>query len=481
MSNPIIGAVSLTDRTGVFLGSVNINNLDASANQLLYTPDGAGISGLTIDAGLQKDGTTLKTIGNPEIQLVAHSLYVNDNIQSPSSVISEANEGDVIYLSAGSYGETLDIPSKYDIGVQAPQVGNTICQVLGGLTITGTSELVRITNLQIQGSTSTIAGVGRTVLNRCVFNGSNENPQTITIGDGSTKYFTFENCEFDNYTTIVVSDTFASVIYFINCNFEGATITLNNSSALQVIMNNCAGLVSYPSNATLIGLNVLTSGQSQVNTYDLKTTLINGASYITIADQAEGNIPFCSATTNQLGSDTRFSYDADTNTLNLTNPFHINIDGAQPPSNMALCSNGAGGGMKYVPILDQAFRYVADFSGQQTTSASAGSVTLFDTGADVYNYVPPYKTYIDCIFNFHITGGNDVMTISLYDNVNSVVAQTFTFQVGAGVNTIPVKFNYTFPFDYKVNFKINASIVTQIIEYTPDDYYSVLIQQLVVP
>ena len=137
--------------------------------------------------------------------------------------------------------------------------------------------------------------------------------------------------------------------------------------------------------------------------------------------------------------------------------------------------------MKYVPILDQAFRYVADFSGQQTTSASAGSVTLFDTGADVYNYVPPYKTYIDCIFNFHITGGNDVMTISLYDNVNSVVAQTFTFQVGAGVNTIPVKFNYTFPPDYKVNFKINASIVTQIIEYTPDDYYSVLIQQLVVP
>jgi hypothetical protein len=29
----------------------------------------------------------------------------------------------------------------------------------------------------------------------------------------------------------------------------------------------------------LIGLNVLSSGLSQVNTYDLKTTLINGSAY----------------------------------------------------------------------------------------------------------------------------------------------------------------------------------------------------------
>jgi hypothetical protein len=43
----IIGSVSLTNGTGVFLGEVNISNLNATSNEVLYTPDGASITGNT--------------------------------------------------------------------------------------------------------------------------------------------------------------------------------------------------------------------------------------------------------------------------------------------------------------------------------------------------------------------------------------------------------------------------------------------------
>jgi hypothetical protein len=41
----IIGAVSLTDKTGIFLGSVNLSNLNSDANSVLYSVNGSDIKG----------------------------------------------------------------------------------------------------------------------------------------------------------------------------------------------------------------------------------------------------------------------------------------------------------------------------------------------------------------------------------------------------------------------------------------------------
>lgn len=58
MSNPIIGAVSLKNNNGVYLGGVNINNLNADSNSVLYTPDGRSIKGdptiLKFEEGIKK-------------------------------------------------------------------------------------------------------------------------------------------------------------------------------------------------------------------------------------------------------------------------------------------------------------------------------------------------------------------------------------------------------------------------------------------
>ena len=262
-----IGNYGLSDKTdGLYLGVVNLS-IDVSNNAVLYSPNGYDIAGLNLGDGLNISGTDLKTVGNPHIQLTSNSLYANDNTVSIQSQIDIISQADVLYISAGSYGENLVINNKYNCALAGPVVGNVIVEV-ENLTLSGTSEMIRIGNLQIQGPLTTIGGVGRYIFSNIVFEGFAIQPNIINIGYGISKYVTFLNCEFDQYCTINVLATFGNVCYFINCNFAGATINLLNALPQQVIFNNCAGFVSYPSVAkcTFIGLNVLTTGVSNIAT-----------------------------------------------------------------------------------------------------------------------------------------------------------------------------------------------------------------------
>jgi hypothetical protein len=336
----MIGSVSLTNKQGVFLGSVNLDNLNIAPDQVAYSTDGINLSGASLGAGLENPtGSLLKTVGNPAIQLTSNSQYVNDGNKSIATGISLCDQGDVVYVSAGSYGESqISITDKVNIGILAPPVGtvaNTITEVLNGFSITGTSDLIRIANFQIKGAASQFSGVGRTKLSNCIFTGTSLQTNAVTFGTNSTKFITVIDCEFDQYCTVTVASTFTSAIYFINCNFGGATITLNNASPLQVIFNNCSGFSAFPTTAkaTFVGLNVLTTGVSQVNTYDLKTTQINGAAPLSVSSQANTLIPFCTATSQSLSCDADFNFTSSTNTLAVPNLQVTNINGSTyPPS-----------------------------------------------------------------------------------------------------------------------------------------------------
>jgi hypothetical protein len=273
----LTGSISLTNpRDGVYLGSVNVNNYNLESNQIAYSTDGINLSGLDLGDSIIKNGDDL------EACIFKNSYYVNENISSIKSKIDFCDQADVVYISSGSFGEPqILINNKVNIALTGPQTGiysSTICEVLNGFNVGGTSDLIRFSNLQIKGS-STFAGIGRYKFSGCVFSGSSGNINNIIFGQGCSKFITVNNCEFDEYCNLTIPNTFLSAIYFINCGFNGATINLNNALAAQVIFNNCSGFASYPSTskATFIGLNVLASGQSQVNTYDLKTTLINGS------------------------------------------------------------------------------------------------------------------------------------------------------------------------------------------------------------
>ena len=497
----LVGAVSLTNKEGLFLGSVNLDNLNLEPNQIVYSSDGINMSGLNVGDGLQKVLDELQTVGNPDIQLTSNSVYVNDNVGTTpiQTAIDLSTQSDVIYISAGSYGEPqVNINNKYNIALQAPDVGNTICELINGIIINGTSELIRLSNLQIKpNSTSTqINGVGRFYFKNVVFSGSVSQTHAIVIGNSVTKYMTFMNCEFDQYCNISISNLLAAPIYFINCNFGGATINFANASPLLVIMSNCSGLVSYPASnkATLVGLNVLTTGASQVSTTNVNLSTINGSAYppassgVVVNNQTEGSIPFCTATSNTLdcGQDllwfptqkllsTNFGL-CDCNELTHLQYITIqNGDQSKNNTNRVLTSDGING-MKWdenggaYSVLTEHFKY-----GQQTLQ-SGSSIPLYAiTG--LYNKLPSFNCIYSCVFNFATSSNNCILTLTLDDTVNTPQVYTQSLS-NNGHHSIPVNFIMPATGGYDFNFTITGAVDNGTISTDTNDFYNVRIDQV---
>jgi hypothetical protein len=321
-----------------------------------------------IGAGLNVVDDTLYTVGNPAIQITSNSLFANDNQVSIQSQVNLATQADVIYISSGSYTENLTIDAKTNISLNAPE--GSITEIIGDFSITGDSELIRLNNLQLQGLITNYSGIGRYIINRVNHQGESGLINVITIKD-ATAYMTFQNCEFDQYCTLRVSSSFYSIAYFINCNFGGCPITLQNASQMQVIFNNCAGFVSFPSTTkcSFFGMNVLTTGESR----NTATTIDN--LYFRIANNST------SESTNEI----------------------ITTDGIS--------------GLKLTPLKGyNVSSLIYQEAKQQSLNPPTGTsnpITLYTS--TVYAITSNLRQLLNCIFNFSISGGAAVLTFTLYD------------------------------------------------------------------
>jgi len=440
-----LGQVGLTDKVdGLYLGKVNLS-IDVSNNALLYAPNGYDISGLNISSGLDISGTNLITVGNSSIQLTSNSLYVNENISSIQSAVNNASQADTIFISSGSYGESLAITNKYNIALINPSCNNsTICEILNGLTIDGTSELIRLSNLSIKGESVIIGGVGRHRLNNIVFTGTNLTPLTITIGQSSTLFMTFLDCEFDENCNIVIDATFLNVIYFINCNFALANITCSQPLSQQVIFNNCSGLDNLTGNTyTKVG--------------------------ITIA----GTDINCNVTNEFIGSN---------GSLNFGSQSKIYLDGDDGGVGNIITTNGesgltwapAGGFNSYWNVLYE--------NANQTSKAGNDEIplSLFEKLGQ-FNIIPNLRMLFKCLFNFSISNSSPNITFILYkiDGETEIPLQTFVQSFSRnGHHTYPINFDWVMTDDYSLSFKITAEVSAGTISTDATDYYSVIVDQL---
>ena len=319
-------------------------------------------------------------------------------------------------------------------------MGSSICEVLNGLEITGTTETLRISNIQFEGSAtaSVIAGVGRYFFSRCQFIGSAIQPHTINIGAGSSQYMTFENCEFNQYTTINVSAFFGNVIYWINCNFGSATINLNQSLSTQVIFNNCAGLVSFPTNATLFGICVLTTGESRNTATTTESTVVK-VSYLDISTG---------------------------NTISSVNEMLV-TDGAN-----GLRTAPAGGSFSFYNVMYQ--------NAQQIVNTAASSITLFSVSNQA-NIIPSLNTIIQFIANFLLSANNTVLTFTLYNDdippPNDI--QTITQTVsGNNHHNMAINFDFVMPAVYTLSFSITVSASSGNVSTDASDFFSIIMNEI---
>lgn len=420
---------------------VSVQNIDASSNQLLYTADGVNITGLNLGAGLSTDGTTLTTVGNPSIGLTSNSLYVNDGVNSIQSGVDASNQADTVFISSGSFGETPVINNKYNISLtNLGSNGGTICEILNGLSITGTSELIRLNNITIKGSSCVIRGVGRHRFTNCSFIGSAITPLNITIGQTVSQFMTFLDCEFNQYCNITIHPTFANVLYFINCNFQSASITCSQSLPQQVIFNNCSGLDNLAgSNFTKVGLTVTGTdiNVNQTNSYIASSlNLASGSKiYLNNDDGGVGNV-------------------------------------IQSNGESGLIWAPSGGFNSYWNVFYD--------NGQQTVKPNAGSIILYQRN-DQFNIIPNLRMLFKCLFNFSVTNANPLLTLSLVriQGVVETTLQTFTQSLSRnGHHSQPINFDWTMDGDYSLSFKVVASVSVGNISTDVNDYYSVTVDEL---
>ena len=412
---------------------VSIQNINLSANQILYTVDGATISGLNPSSGLSVVSTDLKTVGNPAIQLVSNSLFANDNTVSIQSQIDIISQADVLYISSGSYTENLTITNKINCGLVAPLVGNSITEIVGNLTLSGTSEQVRFSNLQFDGALSTIGGVGRHFFERDTFQGSAMVPHVINIGSGMSQFITFENCEFDQYCTVNISATFANVCYFINCNFDGATINLLQASPLQVVFNNCAGFVTFPltTKCTLVGLNVLTTGVCAVSTNlgSVECETMTKLKYLTVSGGDDGG--------------TGKSLTSDATGLKWVTP-HTNVVKFLKHDHGALTAQSALT-VDVVPVF---------------TRVTTANDCLFQFYAELYCTISGYQTYALLVDGISVETFQAGMTLP---NILTNITYTFKSTLTAGSHT----------------FKVTATATSGTLETNANSCYQYTLSQIV--
>lgn len=178
----------------------------------------------------------------------------DNNLQSV--VDSITNQGTVVYLSQGSISGSGLVIDKINVAFVAPKSNPPILEIIQTTTTAISAYWLRFSNIQWEGLFN--AGSSRSVYTDCDF------MENVNILASQTPgYMTFNGCGFTSGKTINVANDFASVIYFINCNFGGCSFSLNQPSNQQVIFSNCAGFVSFPTNAFYAGINTLTSGYTQ--------------------------------------------------------------------------------------------------------------------------------------------------------------------------------------------------------------------------
>jgi hypothetical protein len=446
----LIGAVSLTNKEGLFLGSVNLDNLNLDPNQLLYSSNGVDMEGLNLGNGLDLSGSDLQTVGNPNIQILSNSIYCNDNVgATPIQTAVNSADGDTIYISSGSYGESqITIDSKINIALAGPPTGqysSTLCEVLGGFSLKGTSDQIRFSNLQIKGTTE-LKGVGRYKFSGCVFTGTAVNNISINISQ-ATKFMTFFNCEFDQFCSISVANTFGSVIYFINCGFNGATITLNNVSPLQVIFNNCSGLTAFnTAKSTLVGLNTTVSGTIQNNLTELQTT--------------NGNIK----TTGNLNFETGAF-------------ISINNVSSSDKVNQAIVADGANG-LKFAPFATSSLYYVDGYSGQYGGTSTGSPLTIFQKVSQA-NITPLLSSIISFSLNLSVSGGADTLTLILKDDTSLSTLSTLVYSVPNGNQTITGNFFFNMPNNYAtISYSIVGTLASHNITVDANMAYNILFYQI---
>ena len=208
---------------------------------------------------------------------ITRTFYVNTNGNTFANAITKAGTSiaQQIVLPPGSLNSTGSITTITNAnilnitGPVAPSAAPAV-EVLGRVVLTGAaSTRVRFSHVQFDSEFELNGTQGRHSFKGVVFE------KAMRITGSTTNFLIFEDCSFDG--GFIVPNTFSGLIFLLRCSFNNIAPTLGQFSSQQVIMTQCTNLPSFPTNATVSGLNSLTNGfvRENINELFIGRTRIN--------------------------------------------------------------------------------------------------------------------------------------------------------------------------------------------------------------
>jgi hypothetical protein len=171
------------------------------------------------------------------------TVICNDGNKGLQQAITEigAQQAVNIKLSSGSFGDTTPINcNMINCAISSPtdaSIAGRMTEVFAPLTLTSSSQRIRITGIQLKGGL-TVNGTGSTIVNHVIHN-NNIVGLTLTGAKGSgTPFIRFTDCDISNLN---IASGWNITTYFYRCAFTG-TFTNNNATQGVVVMLDCSGI-----------------------------------------------------------------------------------------------------------------------------------------------------------------------------------------------------------------------------------------------
>ena len=270
----IIGAVSLTDKTGIFLGSVNLSNLNSDANSVLYSVNGSDIKG---DTNILKFEEDIKKL------TVKESMsYVS---ASPIGVETAINENEFF---TGVIAQNKDSSDGSSTHLLITNDQGTDYSFYGGFDMFSSNSTIQDGQF---GTMPNALGIS-----------SQSSSIVITPNSGNSENQNQNNnimLTYDNGTKAhIINNAGQLIVGANNPNYSGNTYGGDNGGVDKVLSTDGNGL-----------------------------KWITPSAGITISNQANTFIPFCTSTSNSLDCDADLNFNNSTNTLSVPNVTLTNING----------------------------------------------------------------------------------------------------------------------------------------------------------
>lgn len=269
----LIGAISLTDKEGVFLGSVNIDNLNLEPNQIVYSNDGVNLDGSN---NLQFDGTSKLHIGE--------TLGFTNTYQTNLECITNSNQ------------------STQNIILQNKNTGSTA------------STNLYLTN---DGTVSQDA-------NYCVIgmNGNNYAGSNYITDGKNQMYIANTNDDLNLAVNFVGSG--AGIHLTGNGGTSAISVNANNAISVNTTYNATTDTHTYECGNP--GQVLTSQGASAHPTWETPSS----SGGVSITNQSNTQITYCTNTSNVITSNSNFTFNEATNTLSTSNLSVSLVNGEVP-------------------------------------------------------------------------------------------------------------------------------------------------------